>query len=705
MKLRLVLLQIVPTDLNDLYDSTEGWQHMDLVQKLSLVYIGSISMQIREGESGHLQDVVKNLKRLKDSQFRNVLIVVRDNTLQMLVDEAIKMDLLTQHFFWVISTDWMSSASVASLPKKRSNIVVLTRATNTSCQQTGGGYNCQTSGQTCEEINTTERRIVVDFIDAVTILAAAINKATENITLGDFRQCGNDSLSNGIKNNITRYLRKTKFDGLTGRLQFDDSGYISDVSFDVRSTYEKDDDDLYPVGTWRQGQGLELLDDHIFKNTFRDFNNKTLLIASRPAIPFVVKRVINNETIYVGFCIEILKELAARFKFNYAIVEPKDNVWGTPGATPNSTWNGIVGMVQRKEVLMGVGPITITSIRSEVVDFTKPYMEEGIGLITKKPDVESQKMFKMYSPFAPIVWGCIALSVCVVGLLLYLVNRYSPYSSHRKDANSQRMSLYASMWLIYGSYMEQGGEPHPRSISSRCILGFWWVFTILMASTYTANLAAFLTVTIAEKPINSLRELANQDPIKPLVKFGSNLDSLFMDAESGLYKEIKTKMQGGPRVLENTVALGYVDKGTAAFMTDRSQLEYIVLNDCEKYALADEIFNTAGLGFIVPENAPYLEAFSYSIMKMQEAGLMDKWKQKWWPNADQCSGSDRTSSAKVLGLDSLAGPFIIYLAVVGTAFSFLFFEVVLRSRPVRELWLHLKNFATPTEKSNRAEKK
>lgn len=59
------------------------------------------------------------------------------------------------------------------------------------------------------------------------------------------------------------------------------------------------------------------------------------------------------------------------------------------------------------------------------------------------------------------------------------------------------------------------------------MLSFWWIFTILMLSTYTANLAAYLTVNIIESPINSLGELAEQDEIKPLIFSGSNLHTLF----------------------------------------------------------------------------------------------------------------------------------------------------------------------------------
>ena len=44
---------------------------------------------------------------------------------------------------------------------------------------------------------------------------------------------------------------------------------------------------------------------------------------------------------------------------------------------------------------------------------------------------------------------------------------------------------------------------------------------------YTANLAAFLTVSLADKVINNLEDLASQTEYKPLIKKGTNLKSLF----------------------------------------------------------------------------------------------------------------------------------------------------------------------------------
>jgi hypothetical protein len=41
------------------------------------------------------------------------------------------------------------------------------------------------------------------------------------------------------------------------------------------------------------------------------------------------------------------------------------------------------------------------------------------------------------------------------------------------------------------------------------VAGMWWFFTLIMISSYTANLAAFLTVERMESPIESAEDLVN----------------------------------------------------------------------------------------------------------------------------------------------------------------------------------------------------
>ena len=57
-------------------------------------------------------------------------------------------------------------------------------------------------------------------------------------------------------------------------------------------------------------------------------------------------------------------------------------------------------------------------------------------------------------------------------------------------------------------------------------------------------------------------------------------------------------------------AINLVRTENFAYMTDYSQLEFIMLNECDVFALAEGLFNTAGYGFVLPDDAPFMDKFN-----------------------------------------------------------------------------------------------
>lgn len=52
-----------------------------------------------------------------------------------------------------------------------------------------------------------------------------------------------------------------------------------------------------------------------------------------------------------------------------------------------------------------------------------------------------------------------------------------------------------------------------QATSTRIVGGIWWFFTLIIISSYTANLAAFLTVERMITPIESAADLSEQTDI------------------------------------------------------------------------------------------------------------------------------------------------------------------------------------------------
>ena len=94
-------------------------------------------------------------------------------------------------------------------------------------------------------------------------------------------------------------------------------------------------------------------------------------------------------------------------------------------------------------------------------------------------------------------------------------------------------TVSANSFFINYIFVFAGMEHYPESQSGRCLLVSWWLFTIIMSATYTANLVAYITVNISGKPISTLQELADHPNVIPIILPGNSLNDLFSVSISG----------------------------------------------------------------------------------------------------------------------------------------------------------------------------
>jgi ABC-type amino acid transport substrate-binding protein len=87
-----------------------------------------------------------------------------------------------------------------------------------------------------------------------------------------------------------------------------------------------------------------------------------------------------------GYCIDLARlicEEKLEIKCKFRVV--KDNLFGNKPAN-DQPWNGMVGELVRHEADLAIAPLTITSQRESVVDFSKPWMNLGISILISKPE-------------------------------------------------------------------------------------------------------------------------------------------------------------------------------------------------------------------------------------------------------------------------------------------------------------------------------
>lgn len=136
------------------------------------------------------------------------------------------------------------------------------------------------------------------------------------------------------------------------------------------------------------------------------------------------------------------------------------------------------------------------------------------------PSKPPARLFSFMKPLTLDIWLYVLVAYALVSLTMFMVSRFSPYEWHNPypcvadpTIVHNQFSLGNSFWFTVGTLMQQGSDLNPKAASTRIIGGIWWFFTLIIISSYTANLAAFLTVERMASPIESAQDLAEQREI------------------------------------------------------------------------------------------------------------------------------------------------------------------------------------------------
>jgi ABC-type amino acid transport substrate-binding protein len=225
---------------------------------------------------------------------------------------------------------------------------------------------------------------------------------------------------------------------------------------------------------------------------------------------------------------------------------------------------------------IAVADLTITYEREAAVDFTMPFMSLGIGILFKKHKKEPPKLFSFMSPLAMDVWVYLITSFLGVTLFLFFVARFSPYEwvnphpcNKEPEELKNNFSMKNTLWFTIGCLMQQGCDIMPRSLSTRVLAASWWFFILILVSSYTANLAAFLTVERMVNPIESAEDLSKQTKIPyGCVKSGST-EAFFKNSNFSTYARMWSFMESyRPSVFveSNSKGVERVMKGEYAYL-------------------------------------------------------------------------------------------------------------------------------------------
>ncbi|XP_015110641.1 glutamate receptor ionotropic, kainate 2 [Diachasma alloeum] len=478
---------------------------------------------------------------------------------------------------------------------------------------------------------------------------------------------------------LINYINSVEMKGLSGPIEFKEGRRIQ-FKLDLLKLKQHS---LVKVGEWRPGPGVNITDGAAFFEP--GTVNVTLIVITILEQPYVMLRNSGNfsgNERYEGFCIDLLREIARMVGFTYRIELVPDGKYGVYDYETGE-WNGIVRQLMDKKADLAVGSMTINYARESVIDFTKPFMNLGISILFKVPTSHPARLFSFMNPLAIEIWLYVLAAYVLVSVTMFVVARFSPYewnNPHPCHGHSgpeiveNQFSLSNSFWFTIGTLMQQGSDLNPKAASTRIVGGIWWFFTLIIISSYTANLAAFLTVERMITPIENAEDLAGQTDITyGTLESGSTM-TFFRDSMIETYKKMWRFMENKkPSVFVPTYEEGIqrVLQGDYAFLMESTMLDYIVQRDCNLTQIGG-LLDSKGYGIATPMGSPWRDKISLAILELQEKGEIQMLYDKWWKSpGDTCKRREKgkENKANALGPANIGGVFVVLLC--GLAFAVL----------------------------------
>jgi polar amino acid transport system substrate-binding protein len=328
---------------------------------------------------------------------------------------------------------------------------------------------------------------------------------------------------------------------------------------------------------------------------FTQNSSDTLKIAVYDSPPFGMK---TNSGKIGGLMVELWEDIADEMNVEYSYVL--------------TDMEGVLSGLREGTYDVGLGAISITPAREEMVDFTHAVNPSGTGIAVSESSY-SASILKKWGPILVNLLeliGIILLMLLISAVIVFFIEkRYSREELSERSINSIADGLW---WSAVTMTTVGYGDKVPRSKFGR-ILGIIWIFTsILFFSLFTANASATLANSKTTSDINTLDDLRQVKVVAVSNSSGEEFlirENINYSVKDDIEDAIESVLSGeADAVISNVPVLKYHNKTNYAYKLIISE-NYLLRNN---------------MGIALQENSPLKETINLLLLeKISEA----KWQQ------------------------------------------------------------------------------
>ncbi|KAK2984453.1 hypothetical protein RJ640_026940 [Escallonia rubra] len=596
----------------------------------------SYKAAISPGQSLTQEDVVNELVRARSMESRVFVLNAYAQTGRLILDVAQSLGMMENGYVW-IATTWLSTVlDSTSISPKNANSTngVLTLRPHMPDSERKRAFASRWHQLSNGSIGLNPYGLYA--YDTVWLIASAVNSFLYNGGTISFSKdsrlsrlsggglnFGALSIFNGGKQ-LLNYILQTNMTGLTGPIQFNAERSVIHPSYDIINVIGSR---FRQIGYWSNYSGLSIVSPETLygRPPNRSLSSQNLSNVVWPGDTEVQPRgwvfpnngrwlrigvpnrvsyqnfvsQFNGTNIVQGYCIDVF--LAATKVLPYA-VPYKFILFGD--GYKNPSYSELVNKVTSNVFDAAVGDIAIVTNRTRVVDFTQPYIESGLVIVTPMMKLNSNA-WAFLRPFSPLMWAVTAIFFLVVGVVVWILE-------HRINE-------------------EFRGPPKKQIVTILC-------------------LTSILTVQRLSSPITGIESLImSKEPIG--FQVGSFAEN-YLSEELNIAKSRLVSL-GSPEAYADALDRGSV----AAVVDERPYVDLFLANHC-RFQMIGQEFTRSGWGFAFPRDSPLAVDMSTAILTLSENGELQKIHDKWLKRRG-CSSQGSSLGSDQLHLSSFWGLFLV----------------------------------------------
>ncbi|KAL4713808.1 hypothetical protein ACJJTC_015462 [Scirpophaga incertulas] len=352
------------------------------------------------------------------------------------------------------------------------------------------------------------------------------------------------------------------------------------------------------------------------------------VVAAANQPPFVFRRIKtdldggNPRVVWDGVEVRLLQLLAQRNNFSIEILEPQDLQLGPGDAVSREVTMG------RADI--GIAGMYLTKERMGNMDMSFSHSQDCAVFITLT-STALPRYRAILGPFHWHVWLALTFTYLIGIFPLAFSDKHSLRHLLHNSGEIENM-----FWYVFGTFTNcftfvgKNSWSKTTKVTTRLLIGWYWIFTIIITSCYTGSIIAFVTLPVYPETVNSISQLlAGFYRVGTLDRGG--WESWFLNSSdpntNNLFKklELVSNVQSGIRNTTKAFFWPY------AFLGSQAELEYIVQANFSKIKskramlhISNECFVPFGVSICFPNNSVYSEKLSGDLRRMYQCGIVDK---------------------------------------------------------------------------------